>query len=309
MNRNETAVRPARPRRALAGVASLLLLLAALPAFATTGNWCPVVDGSLVAVHVLVQGQSAPLFQSWDQGQRFYFQAFQGRRYALELHNNTGQRVGVLVAVDGLNVVNGERSNLRAGEAMYVLGPWETTTIRGWRTSLNDVRQFVFVDEERSYAERTGQANGDMGWIRVLTFREQRPVTWYPYENGRDRRFLDGEPAPSTDERAQRRDAPQAQAAPPAAAKELSKAAPESRADGGMGLGSEQGYPGTGWGDRRYDPAQRVDFQSEAYPTDQLVLRYEYASGLRALGIFPERRWRLRERESGNMGFAQPPRW
>ena len=304
MNRNETAVRPARPRRALAGVASLLLTLAALPAFATPGSWRPVVDGTLVDVRVLVQGQSAPLFQSWDQGQRFYFQAFQGRRYALELHNNTGERVGVLIAVDGLNVVNGERSNLRAGEAMYVLGPWENTTIRGWRTSLQDVRQFVFVDEQRSYAERTGQANGDMGWIRVLTFREQRPVSWYqnrrmyPY-NGVPT------PAPSGDERASRRDAPQAQAAP-RAVDGLDKSEPRAKELQG---GGADAYPGTGWGDRRFDPVQRVEFRSEPDPTDHLVLRYEYASGLRALGIFPERRWRLNERESGTMGFAQPPRW
>jgi hypothetical protein len=306
MNRNETAVRPARARRALAGVASLLLMLAALPAVAATGSWRPVVDGTLVDVRVLVQGQSAPLFQSWDQGQRFYFQAFQGRRYALELHNNTGERVGVLVAVDGLNVVNGERSNLRSGEAMYVLGPWETTTIRGWRSSLNDVRQFVFVDEERSYAERTGQANGDMGWIRVLTFREQRPQVW---NDGRRFKLYGGAPAPeaSPDERGL--DAPQAQAAPPAGAKEMNKAQPEARPQDGLARGDEEGYPGTGWGDRRYDPVQRVEFRSEPYPTDQLVMRYEYASGLRALGIFPERRWRLRDRENGTMGFAQPPRW
>ena len=57
---------------------------------------------------------------------------------------------------------------------MYVLDPYEGAVIRGWRTSLDDVRQFVFVDEERSYAERTGQANGDMGWIRVLSFQRDR---------------------------------------------------------------------------------------------------------------------------------------
>ena len=33
-----------------------------------------------------------------------------------------------------------------------------------------------------------------------------------------------------------------------------------------------------------------------------------YASGLRALGIIP-RRARVWERERGELGFAQPPRW
>jgi len=39
------------------------------------------------------------------------------------------------------------------------------------------------------------------------------------------------------------------------------------------------------------------------------VLRYEHEDGLRALGIFPERTNRLWERDHGQLGFAQPPRW
>ena len=30
---------------------------------------------------------------------------------------------------------------------MYVLDPWQRTTVQGWRTSLQEVRQFTFVDE------------------------------------------------------------------------------------------------------------------------------------------------------------------
>ena len=52
-----------------------------------------------------------------------------------------------------------------------------------------------------------------------------------------------------------------------------------------------------------------MEFNPEAQATDHLALRYEYESGLRALGIFPERRYRLWEREDGRLGFAQPPRW
>ena len=39
--------------------------------------------------------------------------------------------------------------------------------------------------------------------------------------------------------------------------------------------------------------------------------RYEYAAGLRALGIFPNHpnRDRLRDRDNGELGFAKPPRW
>jgi len=249
---------------------------------------------------VQVQGHSAPLYLAGNASDRFYFQAFKGRNYALSLHNRTGQRIGVLIAVDGLNVVNGERSGLTSGEPMYVLDPWETAVIRGWRTSLDEVRQFVFVDEERSYAERTGQANGDMGWIRVLSFRENRPLAW----GDEIRRY--------------RNDAPEGQGgaksvpAPvpaPSVGERDNEARRETRAQNELAPGAPDNFPGTGWGERRDDPVRRVQFDPERYAADRLSLRYEYESGLRALGIFPDRGHRLWERERGQMGFAQPPRW
>ena len=172
-----------RPARTIAGLLAVTAVLAAAGnAFAAQdwwrirtprGHW--TADGSLTDVQVLVDGETAPLYYrpgTWD---RHYFQAFQHRNYSIVVRSTTSERVGVLLAVDGLNVVNGRLSRLAHDEPMYVLDPYETATIRGWRTSLDDVRRFVFVDEERSYAERTDQANGDLGWIRALSFRENRP--------------------------------------------------------------------------------------------------------------------------------------
>ncbi len=276
-----------------------------------------MVDGNVVDVSVLVDGRATTLFQrsaAWD---RHYFEAFRGRNYALQIRNTTGQRIGVLIAVDGLNVVNGERSSLRNNESMYVLDPYETTVIRGWRTSLNDVRKFVFVDEERSYAERTGQANGDMGWIRVLAFREDRPAwrldDWNRVrrENG-PRAQNEVQPAPPIEERESRRgDAP---AAPQpttdfrggAGGAEKSGAI-ESRDEVRAPLAQES-TPGTGWGDQRFDPVREVEFRAERAAVDRITLRYEYTAGLRALGIEP-RRSRVWERERGELGFAKPPQW
>jgi len=262
-----------------------------------------VVDGNVVDVQVRVNGSAAPLYFRPGTNDRHYFQAYRGRNYSLVLRNNTGRRIGVLVAVDGLNVVNGERSGLDRGEAMYVLGPWEQAEIQGWRTSLNEVRKFVFVDEERSYAQRTGQANGDMGWIRVAAFREVEPQAWWPY------RPKVSDDHAWNDERGSRRE--NAAPAPPSAPS--TKAAPESqlRADGGANMAprDEESNPGTGWGNREYDPVGETSFVAEKYATDRITLRYEYANGLQALGIVPQRAPRIWDREQGQLGFAQPPRW
>ena len=56
------------------------------------------------------RAQAAPLYFAPGRWDRRYFQALRGRNYALRVHNRTDRRVGVLIAVDGLNVVNGERS-------------------------------------------------------------------------------------------------------------------------------------------------------------------------------------------------------
>jgi hypothetical protein len=270
-------------------------------------------DGNIVDVQVKVDGGIAPLFFKPGTSDRHYFQAYQGRNYSVVLRNSTGRRIGVLIAVDGLNVVNGERSTLDRHEQMYVLDPYESADIQGWRTSLDEVRRFVFVDEQRSYAERTGQANGDMGWIRVVAYREVERQPWWgrwtPARRERDdSRAQDGAGRGLADE-------PQAtnEAAPAPSLGDAKSAKPEgeSRSLAGRLQAQDQApqsAPGTGWGDRSYDPVQQTSFEPQAWAADRISLRYEYASGLRALGI-ELRQPRVFERDRGELGFAKPPRW
>jgi len=310
-----------RLRRVLLLPALMLSILAVMPAHAARSSRFELTsDGRLVDVQVLVGNQATPLYIAPGRWDRRYFQALRGRNYALALSNNSGRRIGVLIAVDGLNVVNGQRSSLGSGEAMYVLDPWERTVIRGWRSSLDDVRKFVFVDEERSYAERTGQANGDLGWIRVLAFNEARPwVELLGRINGRER--VD-ESQPYGSRESKDDGAPQAErrdksAAPESATPPVAEGGPQGKSEGDNRTFTRQevpspapSAPGTGYGEKRHDPVRRVWFVPVPVATDHLVLRYEYASGLRALGIEPRgSRDRLWERERGELGFAQPPRW
>ena len=57
------------------------------------------------------------------------------------------------------------------------------------------------------------------------------------------------------------------------------------------------------------DRVSMTTFRADPEAVDRLVIRYEYGSGLRALGVLPEEwhwRDRLAERDGG---FARPPRW
>src|SRR5262249_55187778 len=176
--------RPQHPASLALGLAALATVAATLvPAAARADAWSPLdrtqtVARGPVAVSVSVSGRTAPLYQRADRGDRWYIEAREGANYTVTVRNLTGERVGFVISVDGLNAINGLRSHLGSDEPMYVLDPYEQTTVKGWRKSLDNVSKFVFVDEERSYAARTDQANGDLGWIRVVAFSEQRPMVW-----------------------------------------------------------------------------------------------------------------------------------
>jgi hypothetical protein len=283
----------------LAAALGAAAAVAAHDAYGVTGG-----VGRLVSVSLEVDGRTAPLYPAPDGSGRYYLEAWRGSRYAVRLANRTGERLGVLLTVDGLNAISGERSpaGSRSAGRMYVLYPWDDTVVQGWRTSLEDVRQFTFVDEERSYATRSGKGGGRLGWIEVEIYRERRPVArpwpYWPYRPD-DGRPYDGEPSEES------RREPKAKDDSASAARDgIAERAPAPPAT------APPSYPGTGWGPRAEDPVRVVSFDPEPAPAERLTLRYEYASALRALGILPRAWWsrdRLRERERGEEGFARPP--
>jgi hypothetical protein len=252
---------------------------------------------ALVAVSVELDGQPAPLYPAPDGAGRFYVEARQGGRYSVALANRTGERVGVVLTVDGLNAISGERETGRG--RMYVLDPWQRTTVQGWRTSLQEVRQFTFVDERASYAARSGKANEKMGWIEVAAYRERRPFVLSAPRPGPSR----PEPYEPEDDSAGKNEAP---------AESSARDSAEAASPAVLGGARARSYPGTGWGRRTHDPVVLVSFDPERDPSERVTLRYEYRPALVALGVLPRRvppRDRLWERDHADAGFAQPPAW
>jgi hypothetical protein len=263
-------------------LAAGVLLSAAWPGGPTAPDRCSALaPGQLVNVRIELDGRPAPLFRAADGSGRYYVEAHRGRAYAVTLGNRSGRRLGVELRVDGLDVITGDR--VPAGERgrLYVLPPRGETTIRGWRTSLEAVRRFEFVDEASSYAARSSKWNPKLGWIEVTAYRERRPR--HPV------RILDSDPADTRSGEREAAPAPDAS---------------ESRAPRDRAL---RAHPGTGWGRALEDRAVLVSFDPEPAPAETVILRYEYAPALRALGVLPWWWKRLAERERGRPGFAQPP--
>jgi len=204
-----------------------------------------------------------------------------GDRYGVRLTNTTGERVLVVLSVDGINAVTGETA--APSQAGYVLEPWESTEIAGWRKSLNDIAQFVFTDLGDSYAARTGRPR-NVGVIGVAVFQESRP-RYYPT------------PVPSLRRHSNReyeRDEAKSASAP-AAGGAIQEQAADSAARQSMG---------TGHGQREWSPVGQTQFvRATRSPAQISELRYDDAHRLMAIGAMPRQYPRYDRRDPAPRAF------
>ena len=103
-----------------------------------------------------------------QRGER-WIAAEPGHRYALRLTNRSDRSVLVVLSVDGVNAVSGETAS--SDQRGYVLDPWQSAEIAGWRKSQREIAQFVFADLADSYAARTGRPD-NVGVIGMAVFDE-----------------------------------------------------------------------------------------------------------------------------------------
>jgi hypothetical protein len=102
---------------------------------------------------------------------RAYVEARKERNYSLRVRNRTDGRIGVVIAVDGRNIISGKKSHLSPKERMYILDARETAEFSGWRTGRDRVNRFYFTDSADSYAEAFSDRSA-MGVIAVAAYRE-----------------------------------------------------------------------------------------------------------------------------------------
>ena len=260
-------------KRIIVVMATFFLFMGAGTALgATVGDW--------VQVEILGQdGRSLPLYPALARQpqKKAYAEAVQGGEYTIRVRNLLPRRVGLVVAVDGRNIISGKKSWLENRDRMYILGPYESCEYRGWRSAKDRVNRFYFTDVADSYAEAFGDRSA-MGVIAVAVYpeveRRENPAP--PAGLSRDQ---SGSAAPQ---------APQAR-----------KAAPADRA---------MESAGTGYGREEYSPSRTVAFEPEARTVETILIKYEWRTTLCRMGIVscapphptPNRLW-----DEG--GFAPPP--
>jgi hypothetical protein len=249
-----------------------LAATAAVPAVARAGN---LLD---LAVVDRDTGETLRTYQ--DHG-KLYIAGVPGHRYSVRMVNRTGGRVMTVLSVDGVNAITGQTAN--TNQSGYVLDPWQSAEITGWRKSDDEIAQFNFTALPDSYAARTGRP-ANVGVIGVAVFTERESM-W----RKRDDEIARSEPAlpaPSLngglDARAQ--DSASAGAARPAAAPEQREAQSAMKEKDGAVAKSER--LGTGHGAREYSHIESTTFErSSSRPAEQLAVYYDSYRNLVAQGI------------------------
>ena len=251
-------------------------LAAALAAAALVAVAAPVQAGQLLDLAVVSRstGQRIPVYQ--HQG-RLYVPGTPGEKYSVHGANRTGQRVLAAVSVDGINVVTGETA--APDQNGYVLGPWQSFEIAGWRKSMIEVASFYFTRLPDSYAARTDRPE-NVGVIGVAVFREWQPprprVLPEPMPAPLSKRSADGAAA-EAESRVQA-DSPGAPAAsaPDSPAQEFARGRTAQREE----------KIGTGHGQRERSDVVYTNFRrATSAPAETLTIYYDTHANLVARGI------------------------
>ena len=273
---------------------SLHLPLVLVLAMTSAAACSPLSARDLVGLDIIDRdtGQVLPEYGKHGQRGQDWVAGVPGHRYSVRLTNTTGERVLVVLSVDGVNAVSGHTAS--ASQGGYVLDPWETAEIAGWRKSLDDIAQFLFTDLPDSYAARTGRPD-DVGVIGIAVFKERHVQPYY---------------APSAPPIASSRNDVRDQAAGKASA-------PAASADRAMAQGamaeSEPQRLGTGHGAREWAPVGQTEFvRASRSPQQVSQLRYDDTDHLVAIGVLPRsypHYVQTGPRAFPNSFVADPPRW
>lgn len=210
-------------------------------------------------------GRTLPLYPAANRGgaSRVYAEAVKGEHYRIQIRNNLDRRVGVVIAVDGRNILSGGKSWLRNNEQMYVLEPYATAEYGGWRTGRDRINRFYFTEAPDSYAAAFNDESA-MGVIALAAFPEVRhqPMPRYreQFRHDQPRRSMSGAGS----------------MAPSAPARELSKPSVQME---------QKDEAGTGYGSEEYSPSIAVAFEPEATAYERTFIKYEWRETLCRLGV------------------------
>lgn len=134
------------------------------------------VSAEVFRLQVLVNGRAVQEYRG--PGSNTFIEGKQGSDFELELTNLTPRRILVHPTVDGLSAMTGKEASRDDSSQGYVLSPYQSMRVPGWRLDNDSVAKFYFAGNGGSYAEKTGRG-ADKGVIACTVWEEVVQTTWY----------------------------------------------------------------------------------------------------------------------------------
>jgi hypothetical protein len=252
-------------------------------------------------------GRTLPTFHvsSKHKVRKVYAQAVKGDHYRIEVRNRLDRRVGLVVAVDGRNIISGAKSWLKSTERMYILDAYGLGEFSGWRTGRDRVNRFYFTDVPDSYSAAFGDRSA-MGVIAVAVYPEVRR-----YEPPPAKYSMPAPAYPRAEEEKAAGGGESADRAAPAPSAGPASEAWRAKREESKAKSSERPMEsaGTGYGREEYSPSYTVAFEPESRPAETIYVKYEWRATLCKLGVIDcdstgRRPW---NRLWDGDGYAPPP--
>lgn len=245
--------------------------------------------GQLADVQVYDRNSGQVLSAYFHEG-HYYVAGEPGHEYSIRISSASNTRVLAVSSVDGVNVITGDTA--ATNQSGYVMDPWGSMEIAGWRKSMERIATFYFTALKNSYAARTGRPD-NVGVIGVALYRERPqppPATrcCWPFHPSDARRR--DEPAAKSEASGALNDAM------PAPATEAAQAPPQAERKLGTGHGRNEDSV------TRYTAFERASDR----PDEVVTIYYDSLRNLVAQGVVPSR-YAQRQPNPFPNGFVPDP--
>jgi len=165
------------------------------------------MNSNQYSIEVLVGGRPVREFsKNMDGEYRTFIEGREGSEYQIRIRNGSHKKLLAIAAVDSINVVTGDVSDGYKGRG-YIIQPYDSVTIKGYRESDNTVGAFKFTNKHSSYASEKGfEKNSGIIAVNLIEEKEQpvkiieqpyvtvttnpwpwRPTIWGTHNGGIDR--------------------------------------------------------------------------------------------------------------------------
>lgn len=234
-----------------------------------------------------------PLPHYYHKGKVFVLGNY-GERYNIRVRNRTNRRIEAVVSVDGRDAVSGKVGDY-IEQRGYILKPYGSVLIEGFRQSLSEVAAFRFTEPSNSYSSRMGTPQ-NVGVVGVAIFPEKVRYHPQPPRPLAVPESRSGYPKKSS-EYSNRNRAPAGSAEAEDRAAAVSPEHRRSRSDysrksermdeGASSMGSSRNNLGTEYGESRYSRVREIPFKraNPSSPSRIIALYYDDSEGLVSRGI------------------------